>query len=188
MPSIVRDVRCENLLSGLRFLLEWTLNSSSESVTAYEIWRSTTEYQGFEKIAEVQSPTHQYIDKVPYTFGVVYFYKVVARDATGLRSSLDLSNAVSDFTFDDFEEKPFRATTLGFDSVIVGEVPRGAVNGTNAVFTTANYFRFNTVAVFVDGKALVRGMGFTEGPDQLTITLTAAPATNLAIIVNYIKV
>ena len=187
MPTPVRDVHVENLLSGRRMLIEWTPNSSLEGVTAYEIWRSTMEYQGFEKIAEVNDPTYQFIDKVPYTFGVVFFYKVIARDASGYRSDITISNSVSDVTFDDFEEHPFRSTTLVFDSFISNEVPSGTINSSNTSFTTASLFRFDTVQVFVNGVARVRGVGFTEGADQRTLTISPAPATSSTVAVNYIK-
>ena len=188
MPSCVRDVEVTNLLAGRRMLIEWTLNSSSESVTAYEIWRSTMEYQGFEKIAEVPSPVAQYVDKVPYTFGIVFFYKVLARSSTGIRSDITQSNAVQDSTFDDFEERPFRANSVAFGNFVVGEVPSGLINGANTTYTLANYFRFNTVQVFVNGLALVRSVDFTENTDQQTISLTAAPASLSKVIVSYITV
>lgn len=188
MPSPVRDVTVTNLLAGRRMLVEWTLNSQTEVVTVYEVYRSTTEYQGFEKIGEVQSPTYQFMDKVPYTFGIVFFYKVLAKDNTGLRSDISESNAVQDSTFDDFEERPFRATTVSFGSMITGEVPAGAVNGTNQTFTTANLFRFNTVQVLINGLASLRNSSFTEGTDQRTITLTPAPDAGSQVQVNYLKV
>lgn len=187
-PSLVRDVHVENLLAGRRMLIEWTLNSIAESVTAYEIWRSTQEYQGFEKISEVASPTYQFIDKVPYTFGIVYFYKVIARDNTGLKSDLSQSNPVQDSTFDDFEERPFRATDVSYDSFAIGEVPSGIKNSVNTNFTTASYFRFNTVQVFVNGVALVRGVGFTESADQKTLVLVTPPAPATTLTVSYLKV
>jgi hypothetical protein len=188
MPSIVRDVHVENLLSGRRMLVEWSLNPSVEVVTVYEIWRSTMEYQGFEKIAQVSAPTYQYIDKVPYTFGIVYFYKVIGRDNSGLVSDLNASNAVQDSTFDNFEERPFRATMVTYDSFVKGEVPTGTKNSINTSFATAALFRFATVEVFVNGLALVRGVGFTENANQQAITLTVAPAPSATLLVNYIAV
>ena len=188
MPSLVREVHVENLLSGRRMLIEWVLNPSNESVTAYEIWRSTTEYQGYEKIAEVANPTYQFIDKVPYTFGIVFFYKVIARDNSGLRSDLSLSNPVQDSTFDDFEERPFRAFDVSFDSFVVGEIPSGLKNSVNRAFVASSYFRFGTVQVFVNGVALVRGVGFTENTDQKTINLVAAPSPSTSLTVSYLKV
>lgn len=187
MPTTVRDVHVENLLSGRRMLIEWTPNPTLEGVTAYEIWRSTMEYQGFEKIGEVNDPTYQFIDKIPYTFGIVFFYKVLARDASGYKSDITQSNPVSDVTFDDFEESPFRSVTLLHSSFISGEIPSGIINTSNTIFTTASLFRFNTVEVFVNGVARVRGVGFTEGADQTTVTISPAPATGSSVIVNYIK-
>lgn len=187
MPSTVRDVHVENLLSGRRMLIEWTANPSNEVVTAYEIWRSTQEFQGFEKLGEVQDPTVQFIDKIPYTFGVVFFYKVLARDASGLKSDITQSNPVSDVTFDDFEEHPFRSTTLSFDSLVVSEIPGGLIDGVNKSFTTANLFRFNTMQVFINGVNRLRGTDFTEDPTQNSFTFTNAPVLGVNITVNYIK-
>ena len=188
MPSIVRDVEVTNLLSGRRMLIEWTLNSSAESVTAYEIWRSTTEYQGFSKVAEVPAPMYQYVDKIPYTFGIVFFYKVLARNASGILSDMSQSNAVQDSTFDDFEERPFRATMVTFDNFITGEVPVGLTDGANFVFNTSNLFRFNSVQIYVNGIAQVRDNDFAEGTDQRTITLTTPPNAGAHITASYLKV
>ena len=188
MPSVVRDIHVDNLLSGRRFLIEWAPNSVSESVTTYEIHRSVTETTGYEKLGEVGPSTNQFIDKVPYTFGVTFFYKVLARDGTGLRSDINATSGVQDMTFDSFEEAPFRATTVTFDSIIKGEVPSGAKDGVNTTFTTASLYRFNSVEVFVSGLALERGVGFTENNDQTTVTLTVAPAPATGVTVNYLKV
>jgi len=188
MPTTVRDVHVENLLSGRRMLVEWTPNPTLEGVSAYEIWRSTQEYQGFEKIAEVNDPTYQFIDKIPYTFGIVFFYKVIARDASGYRSDITQSNPVSDVTFDDFEEHPFRSTTLSYNSFVAGEVPIGLINSSNTSFTTASLFRFNTVEVFVNGVARVRNVGFTEGSNQTSVIISPAPATSSTVTINYTKI
>ena len=142
----------------------------------------------FAKIAEVNSPTQQYIDKVPFTFGVTFYYKVVARSSAGLKSDIVESPPVSDVTFDQFEERPFRATTVSFGDFIVGQVPTGAIDGNNTIFTTASLFRFNTVEVFINGIRLVRGTNFSEDNDQQTLTLTTPPAGGQSVITNYIKV
>ena len=188
MPSVVRNIVVDNLLSGRRMLVEWDLNNVSESITAYEIWRSTTEYQGFQKVAEVPSPMYQYVDKVPFTFGIIFFYKVLARDNTGLRSDIHQTAAVQDSTFDDFEEAPFRATSVSFNDFIVGEVPSGVIDGVNATFTLANLFRFNTTEVCINGLVLNRATDYTENADQQTITLTTPAALYSVIVVNYITV
>ena len=188
MPSVVRDVHVENLMSGRRMLIEWSLNPSVEAITTYEVWRSTTEYQGFEKLATIASPTYQYVDKVPYTFGIVYFYKVLARNSSGLLSDINASNAIQDSTFDNFEERPFRSTTVTYDSFVRGEVPAGLKNSVNKVFSASSLFRFDSVEVFVNGLALTRGVGFTENADQISLTLAAAPASNASILISYLKV
>jgi hypothetical protein len=187
MPTPVRDVHVENLLSGRRMLVEWTPNSLAEGVTAYEIWRSTMEYQGFEKIAEVNDPTYQFIDKLPYTFGIVFFYKVIARDASGLKSDISQSNAVQDSTFDDFEERPFRSITLSADSFVVSETPTGIVDGANKTFTVAHTFRFGTLQVFINGVNRFRTTDFSEDPSQISFTFVNAPALGSTLVVNYVK-
>ena len=188
MPSLVQGVTVENLLAGRRFLIEWDLNMPSEGVTVYEVHRSTCEDKGFLKLVDIISPHTQFVDKVPFTFGVIFFYKVLAVDASGLKSDITDSSAISDQTFDQFEEKPFRATTVSFDSFVSQEVPTGAIDAINTTYTTASLYRFNSTEVFVNGIALVRGTGFTESNDQLTLTLTAAPTIGQSVVVNYIKV
>jgi hypothetical protein len=192
-PTPVFGVSVENLLAGRRMLIEWDLNPLAQGVTQYSIWRSTQEYQGFEKMATVDSPTYQWIDKVPYTFGVIFFYKVLATNASGVSSDIHQSNAVSDQTFDDFEEKPFRATTLQFDALVTGETPGGSADGVNKTFTTANLFRFGSLQVFINGVNRINAdsgsttVDFTEGPDQKSFTFSNAPAINSIIIVGYLK-
>lgn len=191
LPGVVRSVEVTNLLAGYRMLIEWALNEVTDGVTIYEIWRSSNQFQAFEKVAEVPSPMHQYIDTVPFTSGIVFYYKVIAKSATGLRSDFDKSEARSDSTFDSFEESPFRATVVTFDNFRIGEVPTLTVTIPPAVantYTLMEYYRFNTVEVFVNGVALVRGVGFVENSDQLTITLTNPVPTSGTIIVNYLAV
>ena len=192
-PTPVYGTSVENLLAGRRMLIEWNLNPVAQGVTQYSIWRSTQEYQGFEQLAVVNSPTYQWIDKVPYTFGVIFFYKVLAINASGVSSDINQSEAVSDQTFDDFEEKPFRATTLQFDALVTGETPGGSVDGVNKTFTTANLFRFGTLQVFVNGVNRINAdsnstvVDFTEGTNQMSFTFSSAPAANDIVIIGYLK-
>lgn len=186
MPSIVNGVNVENLLSGRRFLVEWNLNPSIEGVTVYQIWRSTTELSGFAKIAEVQAPTTQYIDKVPFTFGVTFFYKVVAVNSSGQMGDITAASAVSDVTFDNFDEEPFRATSLTVDSFIKNEVPVGVIDGINAVFQTANIYRVNSLEVYVNGVHRLAA-DFAQGADQKTFTFVFPPAQGSVISVSYLK-
>lgn len=192
-PTPVFGVSVENLLAGRRMLIEWDLSPLAQGITQYSIWRSTQEYQGFEQLAVVNSPTYQWIDKVPYTFGVIFFYKVLAINGSGVSSDIHQSNAVSDQTFDDFEEKPFRATTLQFDALVSGETPGGNVDGVNKTFTTANLFRFGTLQVFVNGINRISAVSdvttvdFTEGANQMSFTFSDAPAANDIIVIGYLK-
>ena len=188
MPATVRDVHVENLLSGRRFLIEWDLNNTSESVTSYEVHRSNNETQGYAVVATITSPTNQYIDKVPYTFGINYFYKVLARDGTGILTDINDAAAVQDTTFDSFEEKPFRATTVTFDSFVTGGALAGVQDTINITYTSTSLYRFNTTEIFRNGVALVRGVGYTENNDQTTITMTIAPAPADTLTINFLKV
>lgn len=188
MPSIVRDIGVENLLSGRRLLITWALNLNTEGVSAYEIWRAPTVSLGFEKIGEVNSPINQYVDKVPFTFGVNYYYKVLARDGSGLKSSLDDTSAVTDSTFDSFEEVPFRSTSVTFDSFINGETPTGVVNSSNTIFQTLNLYRYNTVRVYINGLRKKKTTDFTENVNQRTLTFVVAPTSGAVILVDYLKV
>lgn len=186
MPSLVRDVEVTNLLAGQRFLIEWTLNSISESITTYSIFRSTAEQSGYSLLAQVPSPVTQYVDKVPFTFGVTFFYKVIAVDASGTSSDLTQTPGVADVTFDNFEETPFPATNVTFSSFVINEVPSGAVDGVNATFQTAAVFRSKSVEVFVNGIHRL-ATDFQENADQKSFTFIAAPALNSKLQVNYIK-
>lgn len=193
IPTPVFGVSVENLLAGRRMLIEWDLNPLAQGITQYTVWRSTQEYQGFERIATLNSPTYQFIDKVPYTFGVIFFYKVLAINASGVSSELKQSNAVSDQTFDDFEEKPFRATTLQFDALVTGETPGGIVDGINKTFTTANLFRFGSLQVFINGVNRINAdsnatvVDFTESTDQKSFIFTNAPAIDSIVVISYLK-
>jgi hypothetical protein len=88
-------------------------------------------------------------------------------------------------------------STLYFDGVaiggtgttvdlVIGEVPSGLVNGSNATFTTAFSFDPDTIDVFVNGLKLLKPDEFTTtGTTQ--INLTFSPATGEVIQVNYQK-
>lgn len=187
MPSVVNGVKVENLLSGRRFLIEWGLNLPNEGVSVYQIWRSTTEQSGFVKIADIYSPTNQFIDKVPFTYGVTFFYKVVAVTSGGISSDITAVTGTSDVTFDNFDEEPFRATNLTFDSFVKNETPVGVVDGLNAVFQTVYLYRVNMLEVFVNG-VLRLSSDYSMGTDQKTFTFIFPPALGSVVRVNYLKI
>lgn len=79
-------------------------------------------------------------------------------------------------------EKPAPGATTGQE--IIGEVPSGAVNGSNATFTTQFSFLPESVRVFVNGQRQnIPDDYVTQG--QFTITLMFSPAVGETIQVDY---
>src|ERR1035437_3378700 len=169
MPNVVTHVEVTNLLGGFRFLIEWSLNT--DTVTAYKVYRSPNQDQGFNLIATVVDPGNQYIDKGPFTYGATFYYKVVAVNASGLSGDLAQAEAVTDMTFDDFEEKPFRSTEINVSSFVFDETPGGARDNINSNYTTSRYFRSGTLAVYFDGVRLPKPDYCVEGPDQKSFSI-----------------
>ena len=68
------------------------------------------------------------------------------------------------------------------------EVPSGAVNGANTVFTTANTVNpTSSIEVFVNGNKMKGGgIDFTFSSTN-TITFVTAPPTTSNILVNYLR-
>jgi len=187
-PSVVRDVNVENLMSGRRFLIEWVLNEITEGVTTYEIWRSTTESgSDYVHIGSVQAPTVQFIDKVPFTYGVTFFYKVIAVNAGGARGDISAITGTADVTFDNFDEEPFRATNLTFDSFVRNETPLGIIDGINYTFQTQFLYRSNSLEIYVNGVHRLP-TDFQTNNDQKTFTFIFPPAPGSIVNVNYLKV
>lgn len=74
-------------------------------------------------------------------------------------------------------------TTSG-GSFVIGETPTGAINGSNATFTSLQNFVPETVQVFINGVNQVYGVDFiTTG--STTITLTVSPVSGDYIRINY---
>lgn len=65
---------------------------------------------------------------------------------------------------------------------VVGQIPAGAVDGVNTVFTTAQLYRTNTIAVYLNG---LRESHFTE-TTSTSITLGSPPLAGDEIIVDYV--
>ncbi len=187
MPNIVQGTTVENLLTGRRFLVEWSPNQPSEGVSSYQIWRAENSLSGFELTATVSAPTTQYVDKVPFTFGIAFFYKVIAVDAAGLSSDITITTPVSDVTFDSFEEFPFRPTNVTFDSFVKNEASVGTQDSANTTFSTAALYRLGTLEVVINGVVKTRDVDYTENNDQQNFTITVAPASSDVIRLNYVK-
>jgi len=67
---------------------------------------------------------------------------------------------------------------------IIGETPAGAVNGSNATYTTASPFVPESVQLFVNGVSQTNGVDYiTSG--TTTIILNASPTIGDYIRVNY---
>lgn len=76
--------------------------------------------------------------------------------------------------------------SVGTNSVIIGEVPSGSVNGSNTTFTFARAYIAGSVEVFINGVSQLRTTHFTETtPASGIITMSDAPLTGDVIQVNY---
>jgi hypothetical protein len=69
---------------------------------------------------------------------------------------------------------------------VVGETPTGAVNGSNATFTSLFAFAPETVEVFISGFRLTLLADYNTSGNR-TITLFASPITGELVRINYIK-
>lgn len=65
---------------------------------------------------------------------------------------------------------------------IIGEVPTGAVDNVNTVFTTANTYRLGSLSAYLDG---IRQRHFTE-TNTTTVTFESAPWIGAEVLVDYI--
>lgn len=75
---------------------------------------------------------------------------------------------------------------IGTNSIIIGEVPSGSINGSNAVFTLARSYIAGSVDVKVNGISQARTTHFTEtSPSLGTITLSDAPTTGDIVTIDY---
>lgn len=74
-------------------------------------------------------------------------------------------------------------TTSG-GSFVIGETPSGAVNGSNATFTTSQNFVPETVQVFINGVSQTNAVDYTTS-GTTTITLNVSPVSGDYIRVNY---
>lgn len=76
------------------------------------------------------------------------------------------------------------ALTIGAGSFIIGETPSGAINGSNATFTTAQSFEPASIAVFLNGVNTINGVDYiTTG--QNTVILNVSPVIGDYLRVNY---
>jgi hypothetical protein len=97
----------------------------------------------------------------------------------------DLTGEISVFTRPQNVVIEFNgALTTGSGSFIIGQTPSGAVNGSNATYTTAQSFDPASVSVFINGVNIVNGVDYiTTGTN--TIILNVSPVVGDYIRVNY---
>lgn len=74
--------------------------------------------------------------------------------------------------------------TTSSGSFVIGEIPSGAVNGSNATFTTAQNFVPESVQVFVNGVSQTNAVDYTTS-GTTTINLNVSPVSGDYIRVNY---
>ena len=186
-PDTVKIIRVFNLLAERGFHITWQPNQET-NIASYNIYRSEspTDPAGFVLLGSVPTPITSFDDFQPFTFGVVFYYLVTAVDDGGNESSIDLTTPAHENTFHSFEEQPF-PNTLSHLNLVKDEIPLGAVDDANVLFTTAFSFRKDSVEVYLNGVKLLKTTDFAEGPLAQQITFTDPPNTGSTVTVNYVK-
>lgn len=107
-------------------------------------------------------------------------YTLSGTTITMVSAPITGSNLLADY------ETTSSVYSVGTNSIIVGEVPSGSVNGSNATFTLARAYIGGSVEVMINGIAQARTTHFTETtPASGIITMGDAPLTGDIITVNY---
>lgn len=185
-PDTVRGLRSTNLLANRGFIIQWAANLEP-NIALYRVYRSSspTDNASFQVIGSTAPNVTSYVDNVPYSFGITWYYKVTALDTGNNESSLDLTNPVQDMSFSQFVEQPF-PTQVMVDNIVNDEIPSGVIDGTNMLFTTSYPFKGNTLSVFLNGARLAIGLDFTLSIPQ-QFTLLAAPQPGDFLRVSYLR-
>lgn len=181
-PANVRALQVTNLLDNRGFLLQWAPNIEN-NIVAYKVYRSNspTDVSGFALINSTAANVTSYIDNVPFTFGITYYYIVTALDNGGNESALDTANPTQDMSFHSFEEQPFPTVILAGD-IINNETPSGSVNGVNVLFTTAYPYKNQTLSIYLNGSKLMLGVDYVLNvPQQFTLLTAPVSTDNLRI-------
>lgn len=100
--------------------------------------------------------------------------------------NIDVSGGAVDITTvpQEITVKVGATVTTSSGSFVIGETPSGAVNGSNATFTTSQGFVPESVQVFINGVSQTNGVDYvTTG--TTTITLNVSPVSGDYIRVNY---
>lgn len=117
--------------------------------------------------------------KVPASGGPYSLYSVLKEDPGALPPGSSINNHKND------TNNPHAAA--GYQhTIVMNEVPSGAINGTNTVFTTANNYAAGKIAVYLNGARQILGTNYTEtGVSE--ITMTSPPVTGNTLCADYEK-
>lgn len=186
-PDTVKAIRVFNLLAERGYLITWQPNQEINMVK-YRVYRSEspTDFTNFQSLGDVPVPVTSFLDRVPFTFGIVFYYIVTAIDDGQNESSLVLTTPAQENSYHSFEEQPFFNTIVSSD-FITDEVPVGAVDTVNTLFTTAFPYRKGSVEIYLNGVKLLPTVDFNEGPQSQQITFVNAPDTGGVLRINYKK-
>lgn len=186
-PDTVKVIRVFNLLAERGYLITWQPNQET-NIVSYNVYRSEspTDITNFQKLGTTSTPVLSWLDKVPFTFGIVFYYLVTAVDDGGNESSLELTTPSHENTYHSFEEQPF-PNTISSSDFVTDETPAGAIDTVNTIFTTLVPYKKGSVEVYLNGIKQIPVVHFNEGPLSQQITFTDPPDTGGFIRVNYRK-
>lgn len=184
-PSVVTNLQVVSLLSNRQFIVSWNQNPEL-NIASYNIYRSEAQFDGFGVVGAVSKLSTQFIDTVPFTFGINFFWKVTAVDSLGNESDLNNSSSVSDISIGAFDDEPFKQVIVQKQDLIFYEQPLGLLNGANTTFTTIFPFRHGTLQLIRDHEMEIPG-DFTEFMSGSGFTVSSAPAVTESFLVNYVK-
>ncbi len=185
-PATVQGTRATNLLANRGFIIQWAANVEP-NIALYRVYRSSspTDTSSFYVIGTTPANVTSFVDNVPFTFGISWYYKVTALDNGNNESPLNLTNPVQDMSFSQFVEQPF-PTTVEINDLINDEIPSGLLNGSNTLFTTAFPFKGSTLSIYLNGVKLMKDVDFTLNIPQ-QFTLVEGPLSTDFLRVSYIK-
>jgi hypothetical protein len=156
-PAQVQGLRSTNLLANRGFLIQWAANVEP-NIALYRVYRSSspTDNSSFQVIGTTPANVTSFVDNVPYTFGITWYYKVTALDNGNNESSLNLTNPVQDMSFSQFVEQPF-PTTVEINDIVNNEIPSGPLNGIFTTITTVTdptHLVVNSTAGWITGATI----------------------------------
>lgn len=185
-PAPVMGIRSTNLLANRGFIIQWSANPAP-NISVYRVYRSSspTDDSSFQVIGTTPANVTSYVDNVPFTFGITWYYKVTALDNGNNESPLELTSPVQDMSFSQFSEQPF-PTQVEVTSIVNGETPSGSLDSVNTLFTTTYPFRAKTLSVFLNGVRLMLGVNYTLNiPQQFILVSAPSPSDNIRV--DYLK-